>query len=229
MNLTKNKKKQIEGIDFLKSYKISDAVKIIKEKKYVKFDESLEVCINTGIDSKQSDQNVRGSFIPPHGLGKKVLIAVFAQGKAADEAKAAGAKHVGGEDLVAILEKKIDVDVIVATPDMMSVVSKIAKILGPKGLMPNPKTGTVTMNVSQAVTDVKAGKIDFKVDKYGIIHAAIGKASFESNQIFDNAKELLSVLVKLKPSSAKGTYVKSVTLSSTMSPGVKVEPKSVEA
>ena len=118
MNLTKNKKKQIEGIDFLKSYKISDAVKIIKEKKYVKFDESLEVCINTGIDSKQSDQNVRGSFIPPHGLGKKVLIAVFAQGKAAEEAKAAGAKHVGGEDLVAILEKKIDVDVIVATPEI---------------------------------------------------------------------------------------------------------------
>ena len=144
MNLTKNKKKQIEGIDFTKSYKISDAVKIIKDKKYVKFDESLEVSINTVIDSKQSDQNVRGSFIPPNGLGKKVQIAVFAQGKAAEEAEAAGVKHVGGDDLVATLEKKIDIDVIVATPDMMSVVSKIAKILGPKGLMPNPKTGTVT-------------------------------------------------------------------------------------
>ena len=225
MNLTKNKKKQIEGIDFLNSYKISDAVKIIKEKKYVKFDESLEVCINTGIDSKQSDQNVRGSFIPPHGLGKKVLIAVFAQGKAAEEAKAAGAKHVGGEDLVTILEKKIDVDVIVATPDMMSVVSKIAKILGPKGLMPNPKTGTVTMDVGKAVSDVKAGKIDFKVDKTGIVHASIGKVSFSPDKISVNASELIQTLIKLKPTSAKGTYIKSIFMSSTMSPSLAIETK----
>ena len=223
MNLTKNKKKQIEGLNLENSYPVLEAVKLLKEKKYVKFDESLEVCINTGIDSKQSDQNVRGSFIPPHGLGKKVLIAVFAQGKAADEAKAAGAKHVGGEDLVTILEKKIDVDVIVATPDMMSVVSKIAKILGPKGLMPNPKTGTVTMDIRKAVSDVKGGKIDFKVDKTGIVHAAIGKASFTADKIYENADELLKTILKLKPSTTKGIYVKSVFMSSTMSPSISID------
>ena len=142
MKLSKNRKKQIEGINFNKSYSVLDAVNILKEKKYSKFDESIEISINTGIDSKQSDQNVRGSFVPPHGLGKKVQIAVFAQGKAAEEAKALGVKHVGGDDLVNSLQQKIDVDVIIATPDMMAVVSKIAKVLGPKGLMPNPKTGS---------------------------------------------------------------------------------------
>ena len=223
MNLTKNKKKQIEGIDFLKSYKISDAVKIIKEKKYVKFDESLEVCINTGIDSKQSDQNVRGSFIPPHGLGKKVLIAVFAQGKAADEAKAAGAKHVGGEDLVAILEKKIDVDVIVATPDMMSVVSKIAKILGPKGLMPNPKTGTVTNDVKSTIENINKGLVAYKNDKAGTIHAALGKLSFEENQISENINSFIEEIKKIKPSGLKGNFINSVFISSTMGFGLKVE------
>ena len=223
MNLTKNKKKQIEGIDFLKSYKISDAVKIIKEKKYVKFDESLEVCINTGIDSKQSDQNVRGSFIPPHGLGKKVLIAVFAQGKSAEEAKAAGVKHVGGEDLVTILEKKIDVDVIVATPDMMSVVSKIAKILGPKGLMPNPKTGTVTNDVKTTIENINKGLVAYKNDKAGTIHAALGKISFEESQLTENVVSFLDEIKKIKPSGLKGNFVNSVYLSSSMGFGLRVE------
>ena len=223
MNLTKNKKKQIEGIDFLKSYKISDAVKIIREKKYVKFDESLEVCINTGIDSKQSDQNVRGSFIPPHGLGKKVSIAVFAQVKAAEEAKAAGAKHIGGEDLVTILEKKIDVDVIVATPDMMSVVSKIAKILGPKGLMPNPKTGTVTNDVKSTIEDINKGLVAYKSDKAGTIHAALGKVSFEETQLTENVVSFLDEIKKIKPSGLKGNFVNSVYLSSSMGFGLRVE------
>ena len=223
MNLTKNKKKQIEGIDFAKSYKISDAVKIIKEKKYVKFDESLEVSINTGIDSKQSDQNVRGSFIPPHGLGKKVQIAVFAQGKAAEEAKAAGAKHVGGEDLVTTLEKKIDVDVIVATPDMMSVVSKIAKILGPKGLMPNPKDGTVTKNVKDAVSNAKKGQAMYRNDKAGIIHCSIGKLNFSEQAIKENFRSLIDEIKKNRPASAKGVFIKMITLSSTMGPGLKLK------
>ena len=223
MILSKNKKKQIEGIDFNKSYSVIEAVKLLQEKKFVKFDESIEVSINTGIDSKQSDQNVRGSFVPPHGLGKKVDIAVFAQGKAAEEANALGVKKVGGEDLVAALQEKIDVDVIIATPDMMAVVSKIAKVLGPKGLMPNPKTGTVTIDVAKAIKDIKGGKIDFKVDKTGIVHASVGKVSFTADKIKDNADELIKTIVKLKPSSSKGTYVKSISMSSTMSPGIAIE------
>ena len=223
MNLTKNKKKQIEGIDFTKSYKISDAVKIIKEKKYVKFDESLEVSINTGIDSKQSDQNVRGSFIPPHGLGKKVQIAIFAQGKAAEEAKAAGAKHVGGDDLVATLEKKIDVDVIVATPDMMSVVSKIAKILGPKGLMPNPKTGTVTNDIKSTIENINKGLVAYKNDKAGTIHAALGKVSFDESNLTENVTSFIDEIKKIKPSGLKGNFVNSVYLSSSMGFGLRVE------
>ncbi len=223
MNLTKNKKKQIEGIDFTKSYKISDAVKIIKEKKYVKFDESLEVSINTGIDSKQSDQNVRGSFIPPHGLGKKFQIAVFAQGKSAEEAKAAGAKHVGGDDLVATLEKKIDVDVIVATPDMMSVVSKIAKILGPKGLMPNPKTGTVTNDIKSTIENINKGLVAYKNDKAGTIHAALGKVSFDESKLTENVTSFIDEIKKIKPSGLKGNFVNSVYLSSSMGFGIRVE------
>ena len=223
MNLTKNKKKQIEGIDFTKSYKISDAVKIIKEKKYVKFDESLEVSVNTGIDSKQSDQNVRGSFIPPHGLGKKVQIAVFAQGKAAEDAKAAGVKHVGGDDLVISLEKKIDVDVIVATPDMMSVVSKIAKILGPKGLMPNPKTGTVTNDIKSAIENINKGLVAYKNDKAGTIHAALGKLSFEEVKLSENVVSFIDEIKKIKPSGLKGNFVNSVYLSSSMGFGLKLE------
>ena len=224
MNLTKNKKKQIEDIDFTKSYKISDAVKIIKEKKYVKFDESLEVSINTGIDSKQSDQNVRGSFIPPHGLGKKVQIAVFAQGKAAEEAKAAGAKHIGGDDLVATLEKKIDVDVIVATPDMMSVVSKIAKILGPKGLMPNPKLGSVTNDLAKAVSDAKSGQVEIRNDKDGNICVSIGKKSFDDEKLLKNYNAIIDALEKEKANNTlKGDLVKQAFITSSMGVSYKVK------
>jgi large subunit ribosomal protein L1 len=223
MKLSKNKKKQIEGVDFNKSYSVIDAVNILKEKKYSKFDESIEVSINTGIDSKQSDQNVRGSFVPPHGLGKKVQIAVFAQGKAAEEAKALGVKHVGGDDLVNSLQQKIDVDVIIATPDMMAVVSKIAKVLGPKGLMPNPKTGTVTNDIKGTIENINKGLVAYKNDKAGTIHAAIGKISFDNNKIAENITSFIDEIKKIKPSGVKGNFVNSVYVSSTMGVGLKLE------
>jgi large subunit ribosomal protein L1 len=223
MKLSKNKKKQIEGINFNKSYSVLDAVNILKEKKYSKFDESIEVSINTGIDSKQSDQNVRGSFVPPHGLGKKVQIAVFAQGKAAEEAKALGVKHVGGDDLVNSLQQKIDVDVIIATPDMMAVVSKIAKVLGPKGLMPNPKTGTVTNDIKGTIENINKGLVAYKNDKAGTIHAAIGKISFDNNKIAENITSFVDEIKKIKPSGVKGNFVNSIYVSSTMGVGLKLE------
>jgi len=223
MKLSKNKKKQIEGINFNKSYSVLDAVNILKEKKYSKFDESIEVSINNGIDSKQYDQNVRGSFVPPHGLGKKVQIAVFAQGKAAEEAKALGVKHVGGDDLVNSLQQKIDVDVIIATPDMMAVVSKIAKVLGPKGLMPNPKTGTVTNDIKGTIENINKGLVAYKNDKAGTIHAAIGKISFDNNKIAENITSFIDEIKKIKPSGVKGNFVNSVYVSSTMGVGLKLE------
>ena len=223
MKLSKNKKKQIEGINFNKSYSVLHAVNILKEKKYSKFDESIEVSINTGIDSKQSDQNVRGSFVPPHGLGKKVQIAVFAQGKAAEEAKALGVKHVGGDDLVNSLQQKIDVDVIIATPDMMAVVSKIAKVLGPKGLMPNPKTGTVTNDIKGTIENINKGLVAYKNDKAGTIHAAIGKISFDNNKIAENITSFVDEIKKIKPSGVKGNFVNSIYVSSTMGVGLKLE------
>ncbi len=223
MILTKNKKKQIDGLDMDKSYPISEAVKLIKDKKYVKFDESIEVCINTGIDSKQSDQNVRGSFVPPHGLGKKVEIAVFAQGKNVEDAKSLGVKRVGGEDLVSHLQEKIDVDVIIATPDMMSVVSKIAKVLGPKGLMPNPKTGTVTNDVKGTIENINKGLVSYKNDKAGTIHAALGKVSFDENQLSENISSFVEEIKKIKPSGLKGNFINSVFISSTMGFGLRVD------
>jgi large subunit ribosomal protein L1 len=223
MILTKNKKKQIEGLDLEKSYPITEAVKMIKERKYVKFDESIEVCINTGIDSKQSDQNVRGSFVPPHGLGKKVEIAVFAQGKNAEDAKSLGVKSVGGDDLATSLQEKIDVDVIIATPDMMAVVSKIAKILGPKGLMPNPKTGTVTNDIKSTIENINKGLVAYKNDKAGTIHAALGKVSFEENKLSENINSFINEIKKTKPSSLKGNFIDSVFVSSSMGFGLKVD------
>lgn len=213
----------MEGVDFDKSYPINEAIKLIKEKKFVKFDESLEVSINTGIDSKQSDQNVRGSFVPPHGLGKKVNIAVFAQGKNADDAKLLGVKKVGGEDLVSSLQEKIDVDVIIATPDMMSVVSKIAKVLGPKGLMPNPKTGTVTNDIKGTIENINKGLVAYKNDKAGTIHAALGKLSFDENQLAENAVSFIDEIKKIKPSGLKGNFINSVFVSSSMGFGLKLE------
>ena len=221
--LTKNRKKQIEGVDFNKSYPVLEAIKIIKERKFVKFDESLEVSINTGIDSKQSDQNVRGSSVPPHGLGKKVEIAVFAQGKNLEDAKSLGVKKVGGEDLVTALQEKIDVDVIIATPDMMSVVSKIAKILGPKGLMPNPKTGTVTNDIKNTIENINKGLVAYKNDKAGTIHASLGKVSFEDSKLSENVSSFLDEIKKIKPSGVKGNFINSVFITSTMGFGLRLE------
>lgn len=230
MTLSKNRKEALSNYDTEKSYSLEDASKIVKDISKFKFDPTVDIAVRLGVDPRKANQMVRGTVSLPHGTGKNVKVLVLCTPDKEKEATEAGADFVGLDEYIdKIKQGWTDVDVIITMPSVMGKVGALGRILGPRGLMPNPKTGTVTMNVAQAVTDVKAGKIDFKVDKYGIIHAAIGKASFESNQIFDNAKELLSALVKLKPSSSKGTYVKSVTLSSTMSPGVKVEPKSVEA
>ena len=230
MTLSKNRKEALSKYDNEKSYSLEDASKIVKDISKLKFDPTVDIAVRLGVDPRKANQMVRGTVSLPHGTGKDVSVLVLCSPYKENEAKEAGADYVGLDEFIDKIKKGwTDVDVIITMPSVMGKVGALGRILGPRGLMPNPKTGTVTMNIGQAVKDVKAGKIDFKVDKYGIVHAAIGKASFESNQIVDNAKELIAALVKLKPSSAKGQYVKSVTLSSTMSPGVKVEPKSVDA
>ena len=223
MNITKNKKKQIEGLDLDKFYPVLDAVKLLKEKKYVKFDESVEISINTGIDSKQSDQNVRGAVTLPNALGKAVTVAVFADGEAAEAAKAAGAEFVGMDDLAEQFTKEeVLVDVVISTQAAMKVVGKLGQVLGPKGLMPNPKTGTVSDDVAGAIKNVKAGQVRFRTDKNGIIHGCIGKVSFDADKIQSNATALLTELKKLKPASSKGVFIGNIALSSTMGPGVKI-------
>jgi large subunit ribosomal protein L1 len=230
MTLSKNRKEALSKYDTEKSYSLEDASKIVKDISKFKFDPTVDIAIRLGVDPRKANQMVRGTVSLPHGTGKDVKVLVLCTPDKEKEATDAGADYVGLDEFIdKIKQGWTDVDVIITMPSVMGKVGALGRILGPRGLMPNPKTGTVTMNIGQAVTEVKAGKIDFKVDKFGIIHAAIGKVSFELNQIVDNAKELITALVKLKPSSAKGTYMKSVTLSSTMSPGVKVEPKSVEA
>ena len=230
MTLSKNRKEALSKYDNEKSYSLEDASKIVKDISKLKFDPTVDIAVRLGVDPRKANQMVRGTVSLPHGTGKDVSVLVLCSPEKENEAKEAGADHVGLDEYIDKIKKGwTDVDVIITMPSVMGKVGALGRILGPRGLMPNPKTGTVTMNIGQAVKDVKAGKIDFKVDKFGIVHAAIGKASFESNQIVDNAKELIAALVKLKPSSAKGQYVKSITLSSTMSPGVKVEPKHVDA
>jgi large subunit ribosomal protein L1 len=226
MTLSKNRKEALSKFDTEKSYSLEDASKIVKDISKFKFDPTVDIAVRLGVDPRKANQMVRGTVSLPHGTGKDVKVLVLCTPDKEKEATEAGADFVGLDEFIDKIKAGwTDVDVIITMPSVMGKVGVLGRILGPRGLMPNPKTGTVTMNIAQAVTDVKAGKIDFKVDKYGIIHAAIAKASFESNQIVDNAKELLTALVKLKPSSAKGTYFKSVILSSTMSPGVKVNPK----
>ena len=211
-------------------YDVTEACALIPQVSTAKFDETVEAHIRLGVDSRHADQQVRGAVVLPHGTGKTVRVLVFAKNAKADEAQAAGADYVGAEDLVAKIQQEnwFDFDVVVATPDMMGLVGRIGRVLGPKGLMPNPKAGTVTMDVAKAVKEVKQGKIDFKVDKSGIVHTSIGKVSFSPDQIRDNAKEFISTLNKLKPTAAKGTYIKSIYLSSTMSAGIKIDPKSVD-
>ena len=230
MALTKNRKEALSKYDTENVYSLQEASQIVKDITKVKFDPSVDIAVRLGVDPKKANQMVRGTVSLPHGTGKDVKVLVLCTPDKEKEAKDAGADFVGLDEYVDKIKKGwTDVDVIITMPSVMGKVGALGRILGPRGLMPNPKTGTVTMNISQAVTDVKAGKIDFKVDKNGIIHADIGKASFEANKIADNAKELVAALVRLKPSSAKGSYLKSIVLSSTMSPGVKVEPKSMDA
>jgi len=226
--LTKNRKAVLTKYNPDKEYSLEDAAKVLKDITYTKFDASVDVDIRLGVDPKKSDQMVRGVVSLPHGLGKVVRVLVLCSPDKAQEAKDAGAEHVGLDDYIQKIEGGwTDVDVIITMPTVMAKVGKLGKVLGPRGLMPNPKSGTVTLEVGKAVKDVKAGKVDFKIDKQGIIHASIGKASFSADKIKDNATELINTVVKLKPASSKGTYLQSITLSSTMSPGIMVDKGSI--
>ncbi len=226
--LTKKQKVANEKFDKNGVYPVDEAVKIVKDITNVNFDASVDVSVRLGVDPRKANQMVRGTVTLPHGTGKEVRVLVLCTPDKEEEAKAAGADHVGLDDYIEKIKQGwTDIDVVITMPSVMGKVGPLGRILGPRGLMPNPKTGTVTMDVGKAVNDVKAGKIDFKVDKYGIIHAAVGKVSFEDSMLLDNVRELLQTIIKLKPSAAKGTYMKSAYLSSTMSPGIQIDPKSI--
>lgn len=223
----KRGKKYIESaklIDRTVQYDSDEAMKLVKQTSVAKFDETIEAHIRLGVDGRHADQQVRGAVVLPHGTGKTVKVLVFAKGDKVAEAEAAGADHVGGDELIPKIQNDgwLDFDVVVATPDMMGVVGRLGRVLGPKGLMPNPKAGTVTMDVTKAVTDIKAGKIEYRLDKANIIHVPVGKASFTDEQLSENFDTLMDAVVKAKPAAAKGNYLRSVTVTSTMGPGVKV-------
>ena len=227
--LTKNQKIAYAKVEAGKAYKLPEAAALLKEITFTKFDASVDIDVRLGVDPRKANQMVRGVVTLPHGTGKTVRVLGLCTPEKEAEAKAAGAGSVGLDEFVEKIKGGwTDVDVIICTPNVMGKVGALGRILGPRGLMPNPKTGTVTMEVGKAVGEVKAGKIDFKVDKFGIIHTTVGKISFSAEQIVDNAKEVLSTIIKLKPAAAKGAYVKSVYLSTTMSPGVQIDSKSVE-
>ncbi|HET7099518.1 MAG TPA: 50S ribosomal protein L1 [Terriglobia bacterium] len=212
------------------AYVLQDAMPLIKKAAFAKFDETVEVAMSLGVDPKHADQMVRGTVVLPHGLGKATRVVVIASGEKVREAREAGADEVGAEDMVQKIQGGwMEFDAVVATPDMMKSVGRLGKILGPRGLMPNPKTGTVTLDVAKAVTELKAGKVEFRVDKTGIIHCAVGKVSFDPEKLADNAKALIASVVRAKPASAKGRYVKNIVISSTMGPGVPVDLASVDA
>lgn len=220
----KKYRKVLEKIDSAKKYSIADAFNLVTESAPAKFDETIDVAFRLGVDPKQSDQQVRGAIALPHGLGKSVRVVVFAKGPKEAEAKNAGADYVGADDLVEKIQGGwLDFDKAIATPDMMTTVSKVAKVLGPRGLMPNPKVGTVTMNVGDAVTAEKKGKLDFRVDKAGIVHAGIGKKSMGSAKLKENFMSFLGAILKAKPATSKGIYIKSLNVSSTMGPGIKID------
>jgi large subunit ribosomal protein L1 len=217
-------KTAIEKIERSKEYSLEEAIRIVKESSYTKFDELIDLALNLGIDPKKSDQMVRGSVVLPHGIGKKVRVLVFAKGEKEKEATDAGADIVGAEDLVEKISKGwLDFDKAVATPDMMGLVGKLGKILGPRGLMPNPKLGTVTFDISRAVKELKAGKVEYKAEKAGIVHVPIGKVSFDAQKLLDNAKAVVDSIVKVKPTTSKGKYLKKISISSTMGPGVRID------
>lgn len=227
--LTKNRKIALEKIESGKLYTMSEASELVKEISQTKFDASVDLDVRLGVDPRKANQMVRGVVTLPHGTGKNIKVLALCTPDKEEEAKSAGADFVGLDDYIEKIEKGwTDVDVIITMPSIMGKVGKLGKILGPRGLMPNPKSGTVTMEIGKAVKEVKMGKIDFKVDKFGIIHSSIGKASFNPQQIAENAREFISTIIKLKPVAAKGTYIKSIYMSSTMSPGIKIDTKAVE-
>lgn len=228
--LTRNRKAALDKFDVDGAYTLDEAAGIVKEISSTKFDSSVDIAVSLGVDPRKANQMVRGTVSLPHGSGKNVRVLVLCTPDKEAEAKEAGADHVGLDDYVEKIKGGwTDVDVIITTPQVMGKVGALGRVLGPRGLMPNPKSGTVTMEVGKAVQDVKAGKIDFKVDKYGIIHASVGKVSFSKEKLAENAGEVLQTLVRLRPSAAKGTYIKSVYMSSTMSPGVRIESKSLNS
>jgi len=217
-------------VDRKKLYSVEEAVGLAKKTARTKFDETVDLAVNLGVDPKQADQMVRGTVVLPHGTGKKVKVLVFAKGEKEKEAKDAGADYVGAEDLADKIQKEgwTDFDTVVATPDIMALVGKLGKVLGPRGLMPNPKTGTVTVDVAKAIKDIRAGKVEYRVEKAGIVHVPVGKASFDEQKLIDNAKAVLESILKAKPSSSKGKYLKAVTVSTTMGPGIKMDTLLVE-
>jgi large subunit ribosomal protein L1 len=226
--ITKKRKEVLSKVEKTKAYALADAAKLVKEVTYTKFDASVDVDVRLGVDPRKANQMVRGTVTLPHGTGKTIRVLVLCTPDKEEEAKQAGADFVGLDEYIDKIKKGwTDVDVIITTPNVMPKVGALGKILGPRGLMPNPKTGTVTMEVGKAINDVKAGRIDFKVDKFGIVHTSVGKVSFDPEKLIENAKEFLQSIVKLKPSAAKGTYIKSIYLSSTMSPGIQIDPKSI--
>jgi large subunit ribosomal protein L1 len=226
--LTKKQKESLSKFDKSKAYGLNEAVEVVKGITYTSFDASVDLDVRLGVDPRKANQMVRGIVTLPHGTGKTIRVLALVTPDKEEEARAAGADHVGLDDYIdKIKQGWTEIDVVITMPQVMPKIGPLGKILGPRGLMPNPKTGTVTIDVGKAVKEVKAGKIDFKVDKYGIIHASIGKVSFANDQLVENARELLQTIIKLKPTAAKGTYMKSVYMSSTMSPGVQIEPKSL--
>ena len=218
-----------EGIDPEKAYGLAEAVEILKSAPAPKFDESVDLAINLGVDPRHADQMVRGAIVLPHGIGKETRVLVFAKGPKEKEARDAGADYVGGEDLAKKIQDEgwLDFERVIATPDMMSVVGRLGKVLGPRGLMPNPKLGTVTMDVAAAVGENKAGKVEYRVDKTGIIHAVVGKRSFDAQKIVENATALIEAVLRAKPSASKGIYMKKISISTTMGPGIRIDPASV--
>lgn len=226
--ISKKRKEALAKVEKSKKYDIIEASKLVSEISYTKFDASVDIDVRLGVDPRKANQMVRGITTLPHGTGKTVRVLVLCTPDKEQEAKDAGADYVGLDDYIDKITKGwTDVDIIITMPQVMAKIGKLGRILGPRGLMPNPKTGTVTMEIGKAIEDVKKGKIDFKVDKYGIIHAGIGKVSFSADKIVDNANELLQTIIKLKPVAAKGTYIRSIYLSSTMSPGIEIDPKSI--
>jgi large subunit ribosomal protein L1 len=227
--LTKNRKLALEKLDKDKQYTLTEASGLVKEMTTTKFDSSIDIDVRLGVDPRKANQMVRGVVTLPNGTGKDLKVLVLCTPEKEDEAKEAGADYVGLDDMIEKIEKGwTDMDVIVTMPPVMAKIGKLGRVLGPRGLMPNPKSGTVTMEIGKAVKDVKMGKIDFKVDKYGIVHTSIGKVSFTAEKISENAREFINTIIKLKPSAAKGTYIKSIYLSSTMSPGIKIDPKAID-